>query len=246
MSTSDESLTVLIPTYEMSGIGADRLRIGLRSIEQQSLRPDSVVVIDSSSDDAIKKLCREYSAALNINYQSAPHLKYGQKLNAGIDASETALIKLLNQDDYLAHAQSLAMTRELLSKSSAFWCAEPTIHTKDDINFYREFYPRMNPNIQRRNTISAPSVVAVRRHSSVRFDHRFHSRIDIDFYARLRKQHGEPVFGDKVSTIQFIGPHQVSRRLTKKHLIEDSIRTRIKEVRGEYAYSAPSASTNGG
>lgn len=231
---SKPNLSIIIPTYDMHGIGPDRLRIGLSSIASQSLHPSSVIVIDSSVDDGVKKVCTLFEGDLTVKYVYRPRLGYGEKLNLGLKLAASDVVKLLNQDDYFARNDAVAELSHRFEDPRVAWSADPTIHTYNDTDLIRPFFPTVGKHLHRRNTLSAPSVIALRTGLGVFFDPRFHSRIDIDFYARMVKAFGHPLIGTRVSTIQFLGSHQVSRQLRKWHRMSDRVLTLQKRLSLQY------------
>lgn len=52
------SFIIIIPTYNAVSAGIERL---LKSIKEQSVEPEKICIIDSSSTDNTVEICRKYS-----------------------------------------------------------------------------------------------------------------------------------------------------------------------------------------
>lgn len=228
------TIGVIIPTYEMHGIGSWRLQIGLQSIVQQADSVKSVAVIDSSENNLIWDTCKSFASQLPLTYVRLKGLRYGEKLNVGLRYGLSDVIKILNQDDYLAHNNVIGELRDRYRRDEVIWSADPTVHTKNDTDFFQPHIPHVNRNLYRHNTVSSPSVIALRSNLQVFFDSRLHSRIDTDFYARMVRAYGKPRVGNQISTIQFLGSHQVSKHLKPRHYLSDRLLTFHKRLSGVY------------
>lgn len=228
------TVSIIVPTYEMHGIGSERLQIGLRSIARQAELVYSVAVIDSSKCNGVRETCKSFESDLPLTYLRRRGLRYGEKLNVGLQNQVADVIKILNQDDYLAHNDVIRELSDRYQSHGIAWSADATIHTENDTDFFRPFFPHMNPSLYRRNTLSSPSVIALRSNLQVYFDPRLHSRIDSDFYARMVRRYGKPYIGSRISTIQFLGSHQVSRHLASRHHLSDSLLTLSKRLSRRY------------
>ena len=56
MEKNINTISIIVPTYEMYGMGADFLRKNFNSIVEQTHQPFEVVVPDNSDDDTIAKV----------------------------------------------------------------------------------------------------------------------------------------------------------------------------------------------
>ena len=98
-------VAVVIPAFN-----ADRyLGDALRSLREQSLQPDEVVVVDDGSTDRTAAIAQQAGATVIRQQQRGP----GAARNRGVEATTAPLIAFLDADDWFAprklEAQALAM-----------------------------------------------------------------------------------------------------------------------------------------
>lgn len=107
-------ISVIIPTYQAQ----KNLHRLLTSLNAQSLPPDEVIVIDSSStDETILIAMREKCKVITINKDDFRH---GKARNLGVDASSGDLIVFLTQDVNPADNNFLEeLTRPILQGAAA-------------------------------------------------------------------------------------------------------------------------------
>ena len=149
------SCVVIIPTYNAEHAGIENL---LKSIKEQSVTPDKICVIDSSSTDNTAAICKKYGCDVTIIDKS--EFNHGLTRQMGIDSNKDYdYAVLMTQDILLKDKNTLetllssfnednvavAYGRQLADKNSSFiekisrqfnYPANSIIKSKDDIGKY--------------------------------------------------------------------------------------------------------------
>lgn len=203
-------ISLCIPTYEMNGHGLAFLKRALISIEAQSFEDYEVIITDDSQNDEIENYCLQVEG---LRYFKNPtRLKMAGNTNKGINLAQGELIKLLYQDDYLAHRHALREMVKHLTPTYK-WLVVACSHTSDGVHFFNEHLPYYS---QQENTIGSPSVIMFRREITERFDERMSWVLDLDFYRRLLVKYGKPKILNQICVNIGIGPHQTTYHLTEE------------------------------
>ena len=196
MVRSNTTVSVAIATYEMSGRGRHFLRQALESIYLQDYDKIEVVISDDSRDSEIENECYEWDTKIQLRYyrNEAARIPASKNFNVAIDKCEGSIIKILCQDDLLASASSIRQTVEGLSHGHT-WLVTSYFHI-DEINTKLSSHiPKLNPRIERSNSIGSHSGLAfLREQQNLRFDEKFFWRMDCEFYRRLLENFGKPFF----------------------------------------------------
>lgn len=208
-----KTLSIVIPTYEMKGLGRDYLRQSFDVLARQTFRDFDVVISDHSQDGSIRDLCTEYADVLSISYHRNEHDHGNSSANCNnaIRHAQGSLIKILFQDDFLYHDRALEDIISHFDMTKDNWLVTACIHTKDGIHFFKPFHPRYNPRIHLgNNTISSPSVLTIKNAHPLFFDERLLWLMDCDYYKRLHDAYGEPRILDSINVVNRVGSHQVT------------------------------------
>ncbi|MEM8538365.1 MAG: glycosyltransferase [Pseudomonadota bacterium] len=203
-------LSVCIPCYAMGGLGAQFLRQSLDVLAAQSFDSFEVIVTDQSDDTDIRDLCAEYRS-LNLRHLPTGHLKRqaSANTNAAFDAAKGEVVKVLFQDDFLNGTDALDQTARAFE--GADWCLTGSLHTLDGTQLIRPMIPRYHNRIHfGENTVSSPSVLAVRREGAPRFDENLVWLMDVDLYKRCADQWGEPAILPEPLVVNRMHAGQVS------------------------------------
>ena len=177
-----------------------------------------IVVSDHSADRVIEQVCRDLK--LNHNF-SMKYLRKDWKtdnpsssLNFAFGFSSGEIIKILFLDDFLIGSQSLLRMVNALESNAACWLACGTVHTRDGKDFFHPHYPSFHRQIQYgRNTISSPSVVAIKRECWQPFDEALFWLMDVDFYKRVSIKFGPPLILSELLIATGLGAHQATNSL---------------------------------
>jgi hypothetical protein len=135
--------------------------------------------------------------------------KMAENSNSAIKKAKGDLIKILYQDDYLAHKNSL---QEIVDNFKGDWLVTGCEH--DNGVRYRPHFPQYNDQIHLgQNTIGSPSVLTLRKGLNEYFDETMTWLLDCDLYKRLFDKYGEPDILDDVNVVIGCGLHQATHRM---------------------------------
>lgn len=177
-----------------------------------------VIVSDHSADSIVEDVCADFSPNRGFS------IKYLRKewktdnpsssLNFAFRASTGEIIKILFLDDFLIGSQSLRRIAECLEPKTVNWVACGTLHTPDGETFSKPHYPRFHSQIHDGfNTISSPSVVAIKRACWQPFDEALFWLMDVDFYKQVSMKSGPPLILNELLVATGVGPHQATNSL---------------------------------
>lgn len=205
-------LSVCIPTYEMGGLGKPYLKESLDILSSQTYKDFEVVVSDNSQNSEIKVLCTQFSKQLNIHYVHNS-ISYGISANTNNAIKHAAgkIVKILFQDDFLYSQDSLQCLADAFDLQQDHWLISASEHTCDGSGFYRPFYPKYHDKIfLGKNTISSPSVLAIKNDGPLLFDESLTWLMDCDYYKRCFDLYGPPKILKKINVVNRTGMHQAS------------------------------------
>ena len=215
---SDVYFSVCIPCYEMSGKGHKYLEHNLNQLVIQDFKNFEVIISDQSVNNKIKLLCEKYKKKLDIKYFLNENGKKQASANTNFAMKKASgqVIKIIFQDDYLYTNKALSNLYNVFSRTNISWCVCASEHSYDGVNVFRSFYPNYNDNIQLgNNTISSPSVIAVRRENYIPFDEKLIYLMDVDLYKRYFDRDGMPFVLNDILVVNRLHDKQVSQLVTK-------------------------------
>lgn len=192
------TVSLVIPVWDMYGVGAYFLEKLLESVKVQTLIPNEIVISDHSQCNHIQSFCKNQSLPIKYLRNSKKLTNAAQNLNYGIQHASGEIIKILFQDDYFAEKNALEIGASNLFKSSHSWyvCASRTINLQTKASFVTS--PSWNKNLLKGvNTIGSPSVVTFKR-NKILFDENIRNLYDCEFYYRMIKEHGQPIYDSTV------------------------------------------------
>lgn len=193
--TSPE-LSICIPAYEMGGRGVEFLTRALISLAAQDFNNFEVVVSDQSEDDGIRKLCAQWQPKLRIIYvsnQSGLRQASGNT-NCALNAASGRILKVLFQDDFLLASDALRQMHDAFEASDRKWLICGSGISRDGVTLEKTMKPRMSSRVLfGRNTVSSPSVLALRSECTERFDEKLIWLMDVEFYKRLEDTYGPAI-----------------------------------------------------
>ena len=226
-------ISVAIPTYEMNGKGVEALEHSFKILQKQTLKDFEVVISDHSRNDAIEELCKYYSDNfLNIIYYRNKEKRGNpaSNTNEAISLSSGEFIKILCQDDYLYSEDSLELTYKAIKDSGRYWLASMYVHSNDRINHYRNYLPRMNPNIELVNTIGTPSCITIEGTFWDKFDENLSYYYDCEWYKRVFENNGSPYILFTPTMVNYIHTNQVTKGIS-----EELERSEIEYIKRKYS-----------
>lgn len=202
--------SICIPTWEQHGVGAYFLTDLLLSIERQTFQDYEIVISDHSKNDDIYYYVLGRDKLVYVRNEN----DYGNgvaNLNNCLKYASGEIIKIMFQDDVMFSAKCLEEFDAAFSKDTE-WAVCGCNHTRDMANFYQTMVPSWgNRLIEGVNTISSPSVLAIRNEDIELFDEKLTMMMDIDYYLRMNKRQPMTIIPDCLITNRQ-HPNQISSR----------------------------------
>lgn len=183
-------ISVVIPTYEQKGQGANMLRELLASIEKQVFYEAEyfeVVISDNSDNDHIRKIA--LSSKLPIKYYYNPVKGASENINNAINYATYNKVKLMMQDDLFSDPYALQRYCSALDRYE--WVISDSYHVNEIGQRTGQRIANYDPANFDSNTIGMPSVIAFRK-NDLRFDPRLKTFCDVYFYYQLYQLYGLP------------------------------------------------------
>ena len=214
----EPALSICIPAYEMGGFGANYLDLSLKILEQQDFSDVEVGVSDQSNDDAGAKLCAVRGQHMDIRHvwnRDGKRQASANVNNAMAQANGTVL-KILFQDDFLNGNNALRQIHQAMDGGEKWLLCGSSV-TRDGTTLHRPMVPRLTEKLQfGNNTVSSPSVLAMRRDSALQFDESLIWLMDVDLYKRLWDSLGDPVILPAPLIVNRLHDGQVSATISKQ------------------------------
>lgn len=184
----DKTISICIPVYPAMKNGDFYLKRCLDSIAEQSYKNYEIVIT------------REGTMAENTN--------------RAIKEAKGDLIKILYQDDYLAHERAL---EDIIGAFKGHWLVTGSQGDNGD----NLMMPVYTGDIHKgNNKIGSPSVLTILNDDPLLFDENMTWLLDCDYYKRMYEKYGEPVYLKDINVIIGIGEHQTTHTLPQS--IKDS------------------------
>lgn len=188
-------ISICIPAYGMGGQGAEYLLDSFEQLLRQTYEAFEVIVSDQSDDKGVATICKAYGDRLDITRldNRSGARQASANANNAMRAASGQVIKVLFQDDYLCDTSALAQHAEAFSNGGAKWLLCGSGVTHDGQSLENTMIPRLNPNLYLgKNTVSSPSVLALRAGTGLEFDEELIWLMDVDMYTRCHKTLGQP------------------------------------------------------
>ena len=132
-------------------------------------------------------------------------------LNNCLRYASGEIIKIMFQDDVMFSAKCLEEFDAAFSKRTE-WAVCGCNHTRDMVNFYQTMVPSWGDRLADGfNTISSPSVLAIRNEDIEFFDEKLTMMMDIEYYLRMNKRQQMTIIPDCLVTNRQ-HPNQISSR----------------------------------
>jgi glycosyltransferase involved in cell wall biosynthesis len=222
-------ISICIPTYEMKGLGATFLFVNLSKILSQTYDNYDVIISDHSKDDSILSICNEFAdKGVDITYirNSSMIGNSSANMNEAIKYAKGDIIKIIFQDDFLYHDDSLKDIADCFIENPHIkWLATSCCHTKNGSEYDNFMDPEYTDNILTgNNRISSPSVISfVNEEDKLYFDPDFIWLMDCDYYYRLMLKYGSPHYLKKTNVVNRHWDGQLTKILShddmqKEHL----------------------------
>ena len=194
----------------------------LYALSQQSYKDFELCVSHQGDDDKILRSLNDYWDIINITYRRAPEGNISINTNNAMKMGEGDIIKVLYSDDFILTSN---LTEELdkAFTSDVSWAVTGFAHTLDNgLTHYNPKIPFYNDRLlEGINTLSSPSILAMRKDIKEYFDENLVMLMDCDMYYRLYKNYGDPVVINDIHISN--REHQNQTQRSNEHLIPEEI-----------------------
>ncbi len=205
----------------MNNLGATFLYFNLSKILFQTYDNIEVIISDHSRDDSILNICKDFSnRGLDITYIKNENMvgNSSANLNEAIKSAKGGIIKVIFQDDFLYHDQSIEdIVKEYQKDDGVKWLVTSCCHTEDGSLYYNYMDPEYTLNIlEGNNRISSPSVLSfINSEDKLLFDPDFIWLMDCDYYYRMYQKYGEPYYLKSTNVVNRHWGGQLTKILPK-------------------------------
>jgi len=221
-----KKISVCIPTFEYGGSGKDCLEYSFEKLKEQTFKNFNVIISDSSNDDEIEKLCKEWQTNFEIKYIKSPEARGNpaKNMNISMKNADGEWIKILCQDDYLSGKESLEKIARVIDTNKEYnWIATGYLHTNDKESFFNYHSPYLNPRIYIINTIGTPSCTAFKNDFPLmEMDENLSYCYDCEYYYRFFLEHGNPKLITDVTIISYLWEKSITSSITNDLIIQES------------------------
>jgi hypothetical protein len=212
-------ISIAISTFEAGGNGATMINFNLTKIMEQTWAFKEVVISDHSKDNKINNEIKKFPH-LDIKYVRYKE-NYGSNscnTNNAMNNCTGDLIKVLFMDDYLYDSQCLEKIVLSFDKNpNNNWLVNSYFHTRDRKQLYGLHHPKWNNKmLDGVNTIGCPSNLTIRSSVKERFDEKLIWLMDVEYYYRLKKKHGDPIYLHEPLNVQLIHNEQLTSQGANK------------------------------
>lgn len=220
------NISICIPAYKNTNY-LERL---LNSISIQTYKDFEVVITDDSPDDGVEKLLENFGA-INIGYyKNRIALGTPENWNEAIRKAKGNWIKIMHDDDWFAHENSLQIFYEATLANpgcSFFFSAYKNVGENSGnvksvyVSAVGRFLLSSDPlNLFRQQYIGNPSCTLIKRDLNVWYDNNFKWVVDFEYYIRCLKKTGNYFYINKVLISVGINDKQVTNYTFRKPEVE--------------------------
>ena len=196
MQSNASRVSFCIPTYESKGKAKRYLFDIFYALTFQTSKNFNVWISDHSVNDDVYEACQEYANEFEINYvrNEDQRGQISANTNCALRHADGEILKVLFQDDFIL-TKNLVEELDKAFVDGVDWAVTGFAHTIDDgQTHYNPKIPQYNDRLlEGVNTLSSPSILAMRNGIDEYFDEKLTMLMDCDMYYRLYKYHGDPV-----------------------------------------------------
>lgn len=224
-------VSICIPTYEFNGMGVFYLNELFNSIKDQTYDNFEIIISDHSVDNQISEFVKSFKNQFQITYikNSIGRGSQSENTNSAIKNAKGDIIKIIFQDDLFFSDNYLERIVKEFKKSDKTWLVSACNHT-DGASYYRDFYPKWNPNILTNNTFSSPSTISILKEHIESFDVNLKMLMDTEFYYRMYHIHGEPIYLNDVKISNREHDQRISHLMQKNPDYQNKLKEEIDYV----------------
>tara|TARA_B100001175_G_scaffold311436_1_gene315871 strand:+ start:150 stop:773 length:624 start_codon:yes stop_codon:yes gene_type:complete len=194
----------------------------LYPLSQQTFKDFELCVSHQGDQTRILRALNDYWDILNITFQRAEEGNISVNTNSAMKMADGDIIKILYSDDFIL-TNNLTAELDKAFTSDVEWVVSGFAHTLDNgKTHYNPKLPVYNDRLlEGVNTLSSPSILAVRNGLGEFFDEKLVMLMDCDMYYRLYKYHGDPVV---ISDYHISNrEHRNQTQRSNEHLIPEEI-----------------------
>ena len=213
-----------IPTHDGNAKCQQYLFDIFHALANQTNKDFNVIISDHSKSDKVLKACQEYADVFEIMY--APNSdKLGNisaNTNNALRYANGDIKKVLFSDDFIL-TKNLVEELDKGFTNDVKWAVTGFAHTLDNGGtHYNPKVPEYNDRLlEGINTLSSPSILALKGDLDEYFDEDLTMLMDCDMYYRLYKYHGDPLVLMDFHISNREHPNQTQR--TYDHLLPKEI-----------------------
>jgi len=210
--------SIVIPTHDRGENGPKWMRELLDSLKIQTFQDFDIVVSDQSKNDKILDTCKEYSENFEFTYIRYEGEVPCENINIGLRECTGEIVKIIFSDDVVVDKNALQIINDAYISTNCKWAFSGFCGTKDGKNTHDHRIPRWTEHtLDGRNLLSSPSVVSFLNECKVEFDENLKLLLDVDFYHRIRMNHGHPHIIPEVLVANREHDDRISSNATSKY-----------------------------
>ena len=185
----------------------------LYALSLQTTKDFELCVSHQGDEKRIVRALDDYFNVFNITYKRAPKGNISVNTNHAMRMGEGDIIKVLYSDDFIL-TKTLTAELDKAFTSDVSWAVTGFAHTIDNgKTHYNPKLPVYNERLlEGVNTLSSPSILAVRNGLGEFFDEKLVMLMDCDMYYRLYKDHGQPKILEHYHISNREHPNQTQRQ----------------------------------
>jgi len=212
-------ISICIPSYEANGHGVELLSTNIASCFQQTYTNYEIIISDHSKNNDIKNLCLGLDHP-QVKYLHYPHHRgnVAHNTNNAIKHAQGDFIKVMNQDDFFIHPNTLELAVNLIKEYP--WVIFSYSHVDLKTSIIKDHCTPSHPfskiNLLKGiNSIGNPSCSMFPK--GFLMDPEVIYMIDCELYYQLYNKLGDPgiVGGFGIGDAQ--GPHQLTNQWRDKY-----------------------------
>lgn len=209
--SSDQKISIVVPTYEYEGRARFFLSRLLASVRSQTYQNFEVIVSDHSKDNVVKKVCEESSLTIVYLRNSENRGNSSENMNFGLRHASGDVAKVMHMDDFFTSSNALELIINCFREApDTSWGVLGFSHFLDEsVEPHRPIVPSLS------TTLGCPSVSFFRRVGE-HFDE-FDSNLivinDHEMHQRLLLRYGRPAIIPELCIGIGVTRSQVSKML---------------------------------
>ena len=216
-------ISICIPAYKRP----ENIKRLMASIARQTFKNYEVVITDDSPDDSVKEIVPSFANLPLRYYKNETPLGTPENWNKAISYAKGNWIKLMHDDDWLNHENSLQIFAEATQRYPAvtfFFSAYNNVVEESGaskpvrLTGLNKLFLNNYHRLLAHNVIGPPSVVLYKKEERVLYDNQLKWLVDLDFYIQYLEG----------KSFYYIDQPLVNIGINKEQVTQSSFR--VKEV----------------